>query len=97
MDEAPNDPELTEDQMMLVSKLTDEQLQAIDETLLAQSGRSFRKVAMVVGMTMMKLEDRIKGIPDIFYAQRVFGLVAQRKLVSQGNLKRMRGSEVKLP
>ncbi|BFM15899.1 hypothetical protein R50073_20820 [Maricurvus nonylphenolicus] len=97
MVETPHDSELTEDQINLVSSLTDEQLQFIDQALLAEAGISFRKVAKVVSMAMIKLEGRIKGIPDVFYAQRVFGLVDQGKLVAQGNVKRMFSCEVKLP
>ena len=48
-------------------------------------------------MAMGKLEHPVVGIPDSYYAQRVAALVSEGKLVSQGDLKRMHSSEVKLP
>ena len=45
---------------------------------------------------MMNEEHRIEGIPDVFYAQCVAGLVKKGILLSQGNLKCMRFSEVKM-
>lgn len=97
MEEAPFDRDLTPDQVTLIAKLSKEQLQEIDQALLSETGKHYRKVAMVVAMAMGNLEHRVKSIPDIFYSQRVAGLVAQGKLVSQGDLKRMRYSEVKVP
>jgi len=52
---------------------------------------------MIVGTAMGNLPNRIKGIPDVFYSQRVASLVEQGKLVSQGVLKCMGFSEVKIP
>ena len=46
---------------------------------------------------MMEMQNRISGIPDIFYSQRVRHLVEEGKLESQGNLGYMRYSEVRLP
>lgn len=95
--EIPFDPELTQDQMDLVSKLSDSDIKEIDSILLAQAGKQPRKVAMVVAMAMSKLPNKIEGIPDVFYAQRVAALVKVGILLSQGNLRRMRYSEVKVP
>jgi hypothetical protein len=46
---------------------------------------------------MQDLRGSIKNVPDIYYAQRIRVLVKEGKLIAQGNLKRMRYSEVKLP
>lgn len=97
MEEIPLDPDLTSEQLELVGTLSDDELREIDQALLSSSGKQYRKVAMVIAMAMGSLEHRVKGIPDIFYSQRVSYLVDQGRLVSQGNLKRMRYSEVKLP
>ena len=94
---AAPDPDLTEDQRRLIATLLPRHIQNIDQALLSESGRHYRKVAFVVGMAMGKLEHPVVGIPDSYYAQRVAALVSEGKLVSQGDLKRMHSSEVKLP
>ena len=91
------DPELTETESALVNKLKIEDIEEIDKALLENSTNNWRKVAMVVGITMMKLPERVSGIPDVYYAQRVKELVNKGSLESQGNLSYMRYSEVRLP
>jgi len=91
------DPALNVEQSLRVSKLTQEDLWDIDREILAQSARSFRKVARVVGQAIGKLSARIPDVPDIYYAQRVRHLVEIGKLESQGDLHYMRASEVRLP
>ncbi len=91
------DPPLNADQSLRVSKLTQEELWAMDRELLAQSAPTWRKVARVVGTTIGALSERIPDVPDIYYAQRVRHLVEVGKLESQGNLLYMRYSEVRLP
>lgn len=92
-----DDPELTENQLALVAALSEQQLREIDEALLDAAGKNWRKVAMVVAVSMQNLPNRVEGIPDVFYSQRVARLVEQGYLISQGNLKSMRFSEVKVP
>jgi len=97
-DEDPEpDPPLTEEQQARVDQLTAEELQMIDDALIADACSQFRKVARIVGTAMMATEDSIKHIPDLFYASRVRKLVEEGRLVSEGNLEYMRFSEVKLP
>ena len=91
------DDSLNEEQLELVVKLSDEEIKEIDKALLENSCAYYRKVARVVGATMSNLPNIVPGIPDIFYAQRVAHLVADGKLISQGDLSRMRYSEVRLP
>lgn len=90
------DPPLTEEQAALINKLSEIELKRIDNALLSNACQYWRKVARVVGTTMMEMQDRISGIPDIFYSQRVRHLVEEGKLESQGNLDYMRYSEVRL-
>ena len=45
---------------------------------------------------MLSLTDRVEGIPDSYYAQRIQKLVNDGLLVSQGNLSYMRFSEVRI-
>lgn len=91
------DGELTPEQLKLVEELTDAEVQAIDDTLLANSCDKWRKVARVVGTTMMELPCRVEGVPDIYYSQRIKSLVEDGLLESQGNLSYMRYSEIRRP
>lgn len=89
------DPELTPEQLNLVAELTETEIEAIDNALLANASEKWRKVARVVGATMMELPCRVEGVPDVFYSQRVRKLVEVGLLESQGNLSHMRHSEVR--
>jgi hypothetical protein len=96
-DEIPTDDgPLTPEEEAMVARLSDSELQEIDEALISHTTRQWRKVAMVVGTTMSSLPNRVPGIPDVFYAMRVRKLVEDGVLESQGNLARMRFSEVRL-
>lgn len=99
MDTQP-DPPLDLEQSLRVSKLSQAELQAMDRELLAQASSSWRKVARIVGMAMGTLGGKIPGVPDVYYSQRVRNLVALGELGElecQGDLARMRYSEVRLP
>lgn len=91
----PNDPPLNQIQNLAVSKLSTSDVEKIDTELLANTGSNWRKVAMVVGLTMSKIQGQFNDIPDIYYAKRVAKLVEQGHLESQGNLLQMRYSEVR--
>ena len=67
---------MSPEQQARVDQLTPEEIQAIDEALLSNTSHKSRKVARVVGTTMMNAPSRRQGIPDLFYAQRIQHLVA---------------------
>lgn len=97
IDEAP-DRDLTEEEKKLVANLSADELKEIDLALLSFADSKFnRKVARVVGSAMSSLPNRVQGIPDVFYSQRVAQLVQQGLLVAEGDLHYMRYSEVRLP
>lgn len=91
------DPPLNVEQSLRVSKLTQEELWEMDRVLLAQASSTWRKVARVVGGAISELSKRIPNVPDIYYAQRVRHLVEAGKLESEGDLRFMGRSEVRLP
>lgn len=95
-DTAPNPP-LSGKEQELVSRLSKAEIERLDKELLANCTHQWRKVAMVIGMTMGTLESRTFGIPAMYYAHRVAKLVREGRLESQGDLQRMRYSEVRLP
>jgi hypothetical protein len=88
--------QMTPEQLAKVAQLSQSEIRAIDETLLSNARHEWRKVAMVVGLTMTRCNDAV-SLPDIFYSQRVRKLVEDGRLESQGNLVYMRFSEVRLP
>ena len=90
------DPELTPQQLILVSELTEEQIDEIDQAILKVVDDRYRKVAFIVGSTMASFENRFEGIPDIYYSQRVTRLIESGDLVAQGFVGFMRYCEVKL-
>jgi len=79
-----------------VAGLSPEQLELIDTALLAQVSTDWRKVARIVGTAMLSMPSRPKGVPDVFFAKRVVLLVEAGRLESQGDLRRMGFSEVRL-
>ena len=91
------DPPLTKEQIEFVNKLNEIDIKRIDKALLSNTCKYWRKVARVVGTTMLELSEHIPGIPDVFYAQRIQHLVEEGKLESEGTLACMRYSEVRLP
>ena len=92
--EDQDDPPLTPEQEELVKKLKASDVEGIDEALLLNISSYWKKVASVVAETMMGPENRVEGIPDVYYANRIIYLAGKGLIESQGNLKRMRFSEV---
>ncbi|WP_165424364.1 DUF3658 domain-containing protein [Pseudoxanthomonas winnipegensis] len=92
-----DDPPLDAEDLEAVATLTQDDFNAIDQALLVASSTSWRKVASVVGAARDTYPDLYHDIPDVFYSHRVRTLVSDGKLEAQGNLHRMRFSEVRLP
>jgi hypothetical protein len=92
----PDGP-LTPEQEAVVASLSADFVRQVDAALLSQAGVAWRKVAMLVGLTMMDSALRVPGLPDTFYAMRVRKLVEAGMLEAEGNLDYMRFSEVRLP
>jgi hypothetical protein len=90
-------PPLSSEEKSAVAKLTEDDLQIIDATILANASNRWNKVAWVVVMTEKALSDLHPGLSYIFYAQRLIRLSEEGHLESQGNLEYMRFSEVRLP
>jgi hypothetical protein len=90
-------PDLPPRQEALVGKLSEEEIQEIDKLLFSHAKRSWRKVAMLVGLAMMDKDSYREGIPDTFYSPRVRKLVEEPRLEFRGDLQYMRFGEVRLP
>jgi hypothetical protein len=92
-----DDPPLSAEEKQFIGALSLEFLARIDEALLANCTNDWRKVAFVVGMTMLRIKYKAPDVPDMYFAQRVIQLVEKGLLESRGNLRRMRFSEVRIP
>lgn len=85
-------------EQQVVDLLTPEQIQRIDEQLLADCAAGWwRKSARIVGTAWMALSKELPDVAVGYYAQRVIVLVEAGQLEAQGNLHYMRFSEVRLP
>ena len=93
--EEQDDPGLHEDDEIAIAALGESDLATIDGAILARCEEHWRKVAYIVGSAMMDMPERFDRIPDLFYAVRVRALVEAGLLEAQGNLRRMRFSEVR--
>jgi hypothetical protein len=91
------DPPPTAQQLAQIRALTEKQLDRIDVVLHSNVKEQWRKVAMIVALTIEELENECPGIPDVYYAQRLKLLVGSGRLESLGDLSRMRYSEVRRP
>ncbi len=91
------DPPLTTEQEKLVAKLSEADLEIIDKVLLQNACDFWRKVSRVVGASIREFDGNFQGVPDVFFAQRIRQLAKEGLLESQGNLKKMRYSEIRLP
>lgn len=97
-DEVPiEDGPLTDEQQDRVALLTTDEIAAIDAAILRNCSGQFRKIAMVVGSSLLELNEAIPNVPDLFYAVRIRQLIEDGQLESQGDVAAMRFGEVKLP
>lgn len=72
-------------------------IEKIDLWFLQNITTQWQKVAMVVAKAIEKSdrEELLTNVPDVFFGMRVETLVSEGKVISQGNLKKMRFSEIK--
>jgi hypothetical protein len=92
-----SDPPLTPEQSEKASSLTSAELEQIDSALLRQVSSDWRKIARVVGTAMMEHTERVRGVPDVFYAQRLRRMIQEGRLEAEGDVRAMGRGEVRLP
>jgi hypothetical protein len=86
---------LDNEDMEAIAALSVSEVAAIDQAILSTLTDRWQKTAMIIGRAMYAYPDRFDDIPDVFYGQRVLQLASDGLLSSQGNLRRMRFSEVR--
>ena len=96
--EEPGEPDdiLDEEDEGIVSALGSADLSSIDNAIFAECATSWRKSARVVMGAMKMLDQTLPEVPVALYTRRIAALVQSGRLQSQGNLRHLRFSEVKL-
>jgi len=69
----------------------------IDELLLARVQERWRKVAFVIGRTMIEADDELSGVDDLLLAERIRCLALSGKIESRGDLGTLHDSEIRAP
>ena len=92
----PNPP-LSRKESAAFAKLGPKDVVAIDDGIIASAQPGWRKVAMVVTLAEERLRGRYPQFSYVLYAKRIRLLAKRGRLESQGNLRYMRFSEVRLP
>jgi Protein of unknown function len=92
----PNPP-LSRKEASAFAKLSQQDKAAIDDGILSCVRPRWQKVTMVVSVAENKLGGRYPQFSYVLYAERIRLLAKQGRLESQGNLRYMRFSEVRLP
>ena len=97
-----DDGTMTPEQEQLAATLSPVELEKIDEALLENVTKRWRKIARIVGTTMVQLDERtdidtrVRDLPDVFFARRVVNLANSGALEWQGYLGAMGFSQVRL-
>jgi hypothetical protein len=96
-EESHNPDSLSAEDIAAINALSEGDIQKIDDWLFSCTDGQWKKVAMVVARAISISDEKgeFLEVPDTFFGMRIESLVAAGKLVSSGNLKRMRFSEVK--
>jgi hypothetical protein len=76
--------------------LSKEELAHIDDALYSNTTSQWRKMAMVIALTMTE-SGNPHNLPDIFFSERVKRLIDERRLEFQGELDSFRYCEVRRP
>ena len=88
----------SQDDLDIIQALSESEVKLIDNWLMSFATNNYQKVAMLVAKSL-KLSDEnnlITDVPDIYFGIRVEGLVEKHLLEGEGDLTKMRSSEVRL-
>ncbi len=89
------DPSLSPDQVNRIDLLSSIDRELIDSQLQENCTDSWRKVARIVGETMLNRPVEFQNIPDVYFAERIYEMVTSGDLEFQGKIGYMRDCEVR--
>jgi len=79
-----------------IDGLSDKQVSRVDDQLVDLINSRWQKTAFIVGTAMTRLGEEFKGIPDVYYVSRLSRIFDAGELEVNGDLRRMRMSEVRI-
>ena len=86
---------LDEEEAAIVAAFTPAQVDAIDDALLSDITPTWSKVAMILGKQLKAKPGIPDDVPLEYYWERICRMIERGDLDSQGNIRRIRFSEVR--
>lgn len=86
---------LDAEDLSAIESLTDMDVAAIDQAILSMLSAHWQKTALVISRAIYAYPDKYDDIPDVFYGERVVKLASKGLLAANGNLRRLRFSEIR--
>ena len=88
---------VSEEDYKVLNSMSDVELARLDSYILSNTNGRWQKVAMVVGGALIESEDNgeFTEVSDVVFGMRVELLVEKGILLSRGNIRKMRCSEIK--
>ncbi len=82
---------------LIVDSLTEDDIRKVDNWLRSCITDRWQKVAMVVAGAILKSEEKeeLQEVPDVFFGMRIESMAKNGEILSRGNLKLMRYSDIK--
>lgn len=96
INEFQDDQPLTIEQREFANKLSDSELSEVDTFILYHASSKWKKIAWLVGRSLIEFYERYPELPDVFYSERVRLLIKNKNFEFQGHLNNMRYCEVKI-
>ena len=90
------DPLLSSEQQVRIEQLSSREREVIDSQIRNNCSSNWRKVVRIVGETMSSRPNDFQGIPDVYFAKRIYKLVEMGDLEFQGKLGYMQVCEVRI-
>ena len=88
----------SQDDLEIVQGLSESEVKLIDNWLMSFATNNYQKVAMLVAKSLRLSDENnlLTDVPDVYFGIRVERLVENRLLDGDGDLTKMRSSEVRL-
>lgn len=82
---------LTDEEAAVTARYSPDFIAHIDHALIAETGEHWRKSARVIAYALKDFPN----VPEAYFVDRIMALVSKGELMSQGNLRLVRLSEVR--
>jgi len=89
------DAPMTDLEAEAVDKLSELDLEIIDDLLFKNIGKDWMKSSFVIGGVMLKVPDEYEELPDVFYSTRLTQLEKEGEIGVRGDLRKMKECEIR--